>query len=428
MAGKKERGEILDEFMKLTGYQDRSHAAFVLRYSGKRVRVGSRLVIEGDAGKRAKRKRVNYYDEDVRAVLKLLWPLMDYICGKRLKEALPEIVPRLLQHGEVKMSPVVREKLSRISAATIDRLLKPERDKLRLKGRSGTKPGTLLKHQIPIRTFAEWNEARPGFVEIDLVSHEGGNSRGDFIQSLDITDVNTGWTEVEAVKNKAQVWVFEALKGVRKRLPFELLGIDSDNGAEFINRELANYCIKEGITFTRTRSHPKNDNCYIEQKNYSIVRRAVGYRRYDTVEELELLNKLYGILRLYNNFFMPSMKLVQKIRNGAKVTKQYDKPTTPYHRVMDSPYVSQKRKEGLSRLYESLNPAELKREITRLQLKLERLATVPVMASGTKQSDRVAAPKASSQLNKAPAKRDGLASLSGVKSHQKTAAGDAAGV
>ena len=384
-AGKKERGDILDEFMKLTGYKDRSHAAFILRNEGRRVRVGSRLVIEGDAGKRAKRKRGKYYDEEVKAGLKAVWLIMDYICGKRLKEALAEIIPGLQQHGEVKMSPTVKEKLLKISASTIDRLLKPEREKLRLKGRSRTKPGTLLKHQIPIRTFAEWSEDRPGFVEIDLVSHDGGNSRGDFIQSLDITDVNTGWTEVAAVKNKAQVWVFEALKEVRKRLPFELSGIDSDNGAEFINYELANYCAEEGITFTRSRSHRKNDNCYIEQKNYSIVRRAVGYRRYDKPEELELLNKLYATVRLYNNFFMPSMKLVEKIRNGAKVTKRYDKPATPYHRVMDSPYISQQRKDSLSRLYKSLNLAELKRDLARIQRKLDRLAIIPTSASETEQ-------------------------------------------
>ena len=228
---------------------------------------------------------------------------------------LKEMLAILQRHKEIKVTREIKKKLLRISASTIDRILKPERKKYELKGRSLTKPGTLLKHQIPIRTFSEWDEQRPGFVEIDLVGHEGGNPRGDFIQTLNVTDVCTGWTEMQAVKNKAQIWVFEALKDIRGKLPFDLLGIDSDNGGEFINDHLVRFCHEERINFTRSRSYRKNDNCFIEQKNYTIVRRYVGYARYDTEIAQKLLNELYGYLRLYVNFFQPVMKLIQKTRS-----------------------------------------------------------------------------------------------------------------
>ncbi|HZX14544.1 MAG TPA: transposase, partial [Thermodesulfobacteriota bacterium] len=169
--------------------------------------------------------------------------------------------------------------------------------------------------------------------------HEGGNTSGDYIQTLDVTDVCTGWTEVQAVKNKAQVWVFEALKQIRQRLPFDLLGIDSDNGSEFINDQLYRYCLKEEITFTRARAYRKNDNCYVEQKNWSVVRRALGYLRHDTQQDLEIINQLYAYLRLYTNYFQPVMKLKEKTRIGSRVKKRYDKPKTPYQRVLESPCV-----------------------------------------------------------------------------------------
>jgi len=176
--------------------------------------------------------------------------------------------------------------------------------------------------------LACWDEKEPGFVEMDLVSHDGGSARGDYIQTLDLTDVFSGWTETRAVRNKAQVWTFQALKEIRGKLPFQMLGIDSDNGGEFINAHLLNYCKEQKITFTRSRPYKKNDNCFVEQKNYSVVRRAVGYARYDTEEELEVLNQLYESLRLYTNFFQPVMKLAEKERMGSKVKKKYDKAKT----------------------------------------------------------------------------------------------------
>jgi len=301
---------------------------------------------------------------------------MDYICGKRLQPLLPELITVLERHNEFHCDRETRSKLLAISAATIDRLLKPERRKFELRGRSGTKPGTLLKKQIPIRTFADWDEQQPGFAEIDLVGHDGGSVAGDYCQTLDLTDIATTWTETKAVRNKAQAFVFEALKEIRAELPFPLLGIDSDNGSEFINQYLTTYCVREKLSFTRSRPYRKNDNCFVEQKNYSIVRRAVGYQRFDTDKQLGILNELYATLRLYTNFFQPTMKLIRKERVGSKVSKRYDRAQTPYQRVLAAPQVSQAAKQKLRRKYELLNPAALKRRLMRLQDRLLKSTAV----------------------------------------------------
>lgn len=372
-ATKKEKGTILGEYIQLTGY-NRCYAAFLLRNHGRGMRINNHTVLVGDCRKKVKRTRDRTYDGEVVRVLKKIWQIMGYICGKRLKPALKEVIPVLEKHKEIELDKVVREKLFKISAATIDRVLAPERKKMTLRQRARTKPGTLLKHQIPVRTFSEWDEQRPGFVEIDLVGHEGGDPNKDYIQTLDMTDICTGWTETQAVKNKARVWVFEALKDIRKRLPFKLLGIDSDNGGEFINGHLVDYCENEKITFTRARPYRKNDNCYVEQKNYSVVRRAVGYHRYDTTWQLRLLNQLYSRLRLYTNYFQPVMKLKEKIRVGSRVKKKYDRPRTPYQRVLESPLVEEEDKKKLNQEYAKLNLAELRRQITTLQIKLRKLA------------------------------------------------------
>jgi len=372
-SNKKEKGKILEEFLELTGYT-RSYASYLLGSHGKKLRITSNVVIVGDVRKKTKRNRDKIYDSRVLDALKKIWFIMDCICGKRLAPMLGELIGVLERFGEIEFESEVREKLLNISPATIDRLLVEERKKQTLVSRSKTKPGTLLKHKIPIRMFSQWDDKRAGFVEMDLVGHEGGDSFGDYIQTLDITDVCTGWTETQAVRNRAQVWVFEALKQIRERLPFKLLGIDSDNGGEFINDQLYRYCQSEQITFTRGRPYRKNDSCYVEQKNYSVVRRAVGYLRYDTVEQLEIINELYGYLRLYTNYFQPVMKLIEKTRIGSRVRKKHDKPKTPYQRVLESLNVEEKKKKVLRSEYAKLNPAELKRQITRLQTKLRKLA------------------------------------------------------
>jgi len=285
-----------------------------------------------------------------------------------------EAIKKLTKHKEIDISPETKQKLLKISESTIDRLLKPEKDRYRLgKGRKGTKPGTLLKKAIPIRTFADWNEKKPGYLEADLVGHDGGNSSGDFAQSLNFVDILTGWDESAACINKAQVHVFEAIKATSVRFPFAIAGIDSDNGSEFINAQMLRYCIENKITFTRSRAYKKNDSCYVEQKNYSIVRRAVGYLRYDTQEEVDILNELYIYLGQYCNFFIPAQKLVSKTRKGSKVTKKYDEAKTPYRRVLECYGINDKIKEKLKVKYDSLNPAELKRKISVLQNKLLKL-------------------------------------------------------
>jgi hypothetical protein len=282
--------------------------------------------------------------------------VLDYICGKRLQPALPELLEVLERHNELHCDRLTKEKLLRISAATIDRLLRSERRKYELRGQARTKPARCSN--IRFRFVPLLNGmSNSRLWEIDLVSHEGGVAAGNYCQTLDLTDVATTWTETRAVRNKAQANVFAALQKVRKDLPFALLGLDSDNGSEFINDQLLKYCRQEKITFTRSRPYRKNDNCFVEQKNYSIVRRAVGYARYDTDEQCELLNELYSYLRLYTNFFLPTMKLKSKERIGSRVKKCYDQALTPYQRVLQTKLVSQKTKDQLRAKYRLLNPA-----------------------------------------------------------------------
>jgi IS30 family transposase len=366
----------LDEFVETTGYH-RVYAARVLRGHGKRVEFEPGVVLEGSVRAKKRRVRPCEYGPEVVKALKKVWRVMDYVCGKRLAAALPEVVPRLVRCGEFKVSRAVQDKLMRISAATIDRALAAERRKYALKGRGRTKPGTLLKHQIPVRTFAQWNDAEPGFLEVDLVAHDGGSSHGEYCQILDATDVATGWSEQIAVPTKAQCWVFQALKEIRRRLPFELRGLDSDNGSEFINHQLTKYCTQEKLTFTRSRASRKNDNCFVEQKNWSIVRRYSGYGRYEGDQACRILNELYEVVRDFVNFFLPSAKLIEKVRDGARLTKRYDTPQTPYRRVLASPHVPQVVKRRLKRRYATLNPAALKRDIDRLY---KRLVTLTVRA------------------------------------------------
>jgi hypothetical protein len=371
---KKVKQQILDEFCETTGYC-RGYARYVLRNHGRQVWLGGKRTIVGDACKRQQRVKPRVYDEQVLKQLLKLWELLNYVCGKRLVAIMPELIAKLEQFGELRLSASSKEKLLRISAATVDRLLQPERRKQQLRRRSQTKPGTLLKHQIPIRTFAEWDERQPGFVEMDLVAHDGGLALGDYCQTLDLTDVCSGWTETEAVPNKAQVWVFAAIQQLRERLPFPLRGLDSDNGSEFINSDLLRYCEQQHLTFTRARPYRKNDNCYVEQKNYSVVRQTVGYQRFDTAAELMVLRQLYKTLRLYTNFFQPTMKLKSKQRFGSRVKKSYHAPQTPYQRVLACAEVTAADKKKLQRQYRLLNPAALKRELDKQRQELFRLAS-----------------------------------------------------
>lgn len=363
-AGRTEKGAILTQLCALTRWS-RRHARRTLMATA----LGKKPVV------RSHRARSVTYGPEVKEPLTKVWAIMGTPCGKRMAPFMEEMICALIRHGELDLSDDVRDKLLTISAATIDRLLVLERKRLSLAGRSHTKPGSLLKSQIPIRTFAEWDDGRPGFCEVDLVAHDGGDASGDYCQTLTMTCVASGWTETAAVLNKAHRHVFAALKTLRSQLPFLLHGLDSDNGGEFINYALFDYCTDEKITFTRSRSYRKNDNCFVEQKNWSVVRTQVGYARYDTQVECDVLNALYGHLRLMTNFFAPQMKLLRKTRQGSRVTKKYSVAQAPYQRILASSDVSSATKAELRRLSLTLNPAQLQRDIAHCRDRLVQLAT-----------------------------------------------------
>lgn len=353
-ATKKNKIAILNEFVATTSYH-RKHASALL--GGKRQ--------WRDASQPLRRARRALYTEEDRRTLLLLVALFDDIGSKRLRIALNNELANLRRNGHLKISRRCFQHLQQVSPSTMDRWRRAVRRPGR-KVRGGTKPGTLLKHQIPIRTYADWDDKRPGFGEMDLVQHDGGNNKGDFACTLTFTDVVTSWTELAATRNKAQVHVFAALETERTRLPFPLLGLDSDNGSEFINDELKRYCEREQITFTRGRVGRKNDNAFVEEKNWSVVRRLVGYARYDTPTQVAQLNALYRMYCVYFNHFLPVTKLLKTERQGSRVKKIYDAPKTPYQRVLDAPEVSDATKAKLRRAHAKLDVVVLKRQVDEL--------------------------------------------------------------
>ena len=271
-----------------------------------------------------------------------------------------------------------------MSPSTIDRLLQPWR---RLGGRhplSSTRQGSLLKSSIPIRTFADWTDDGPGFVDVDLVAHCGESTEGFYLNTLCAVDVASGWSECMGVWGKGQQRVGSAIHRIRQRLPFPLLGLDSDNGSEFINHRLYDFCYKEGITFTRSRSYKKNDSCHVEQKNWSVVRRLIGYDRYTSHAALDTLNRLYDVLRLYVNFFQPTMKLACKTRQGARVHKVYNTARTPYQRLLDSGVLTSAKHSELAAIYRGFNPVLLLSQLNGHLEKLWKLAERPTSIAKVK--------------------------------------------
>jgi len=349
-ARRTEKQKILDEFTSATGYH-RKHAIRVL--SNQR-QVQNRL-----KGKNKTYKRL--YDGEVVQALEQIWEIYGQICSKRLQPILPEAIKVLERCQEIELSKETKELLLKISSASIDRYLRPSRCKSQ-HGLSTTKPGSLLKALIPVHTFTEWDEEQPGFMEIDLVAHCGNTTEGRYLNTLTCTDIATGWTEVTALAHRSQQAVSTAIHHMRQRLPFCLLGIDSDNGSEFINDTLYRYCLDQKITFTRSRPYQKNDQAHVEQKNWSVVRHTVGYDRWETEQELAVLESVYDDLRLYINFFQPSFKLIAKERIGNRTRKRYDTAKTPYQRVLERKDVSLEAKAKLMNLYFQLNPAELRRQ------------------------------------------------------------------
>jgi hypothetical protein len=345
-AGKK---QILDEFVETTGYH-RKYAIRVLKHGPKPKGL-----------KKPGRRKV--YQGEVVQVLEQIWEIYGRICSKRLHPFLSEGVQILERCDELSLSPEIKQLLLSMSRATIDRCLKKARFIHPQHGLSTTKPGSLLKQAIPIRTFTPWEDEHPGFLEIDLVAHCGSTVAGIYLNTLTATDIATGWTECRALANKTQAAVSKAIEELRQELPFPLLGLDSDNGSEFINATLYRYCLTEQITFTRSRPYQKNDQAHVEQKNWSVVRHTVGYDRMETPAELELLNSIYSDLRLYINFFQPVLKLVGKDRVDGKTIRKYDQAKTPFRRVLNLEDLPLDIKAGLMNQYMQLNPVTLRASI-----------------------------------------------------------------
>lgn len=349
---KKEKGAILDEYCRNSG-QNRKYA--IKRFRGT-VRV---------KGREEKRKpRSERYDGPVKAALVTVWRIFDYPCGSRLRSILRTETDRLRRLGELSCSDETAAKLQKLAASTIDEKLKHEREVERQKRTYHKKRHPLLCAQVPTKTAAELDRTRPGVMQVDCVEHCGVSAAGEYLNSLSVVDIFSGWWEGEVVMGKGQQRALHALDTIRKRSPIDWTEIHPDNGGNIMNYHIYAYAEKHGITFSRSRPYHKNDNCFIEQKNSTHVRKIVGYLRYDAEEEQTIINNLYrNELRLYKNFFQPVMKLTEKRREGGKIRKKYDVPKTPYQRLLESKTLSRKEKAELKDTYQTLNPAELKRNI-----------------------------------------------------------------
>jgi len=359
-ASRREKTIIIDECCAVCGYH-RKHAI-------RRLKKYKRFT----KPKPKKRGKPVVYDKEaIIRPLKQIWLTANLPCSKRLKAIIPVWLPKYIEYfGQI--TEEVRNALLTISPATIDRILKPIRIHYQKRGRSTTKPGTLLRKQIPINTN-QWDESRPGFLEADTVAHCGDSLMGMFAYTIDFVDIATGWTEQRAVWGKGEKGVLEQIKNVEKMLPFPLLGFDSDNGGEFLNYHLLRHFTdrKQPVNFTRSRAYHKDDNAHIEQKNWTHVRQWFGYQRLDNPKVVPLMNNLYrNEWRLFHNFFLPSVKLIEKERIGSTTIKKHDSPKTPYQRILESKYIDKELKLSLTNQLELLNPFELNNI---LQMKLKKI-------------------------------------------------------
>lgn len=369
-----ERSQILDTVVEATGYH-RKYALTLLRQGVPRKRPSLR-----------RRGRPPTYSTQVIAALQVAAEATGWICGKRLAPFLAELVPALEREGALHLTTEVRTALFGLSAATIDRRLARARREAKPFGLGTTKPGSLLKRQIPIKTYTPWDEQEPGFCEIDLVAHCGTTTAGSYVCTLDVTDVATGWTELVAVVNRDQERVRTALQDARSRLLFPLRGIDSDNGSEFLNGQLLAYCAREHLTFTRCRPYHKDDQAHVEQKNWNVVRQLIGYDRYEGEAACAQLNRIYALLHVYVNGYLPVMKLVGKEREGATVRKRYDQAKTPYRRALEAGVVPAAQREAFEQALTMQGPMALRRQILREVERLWDLAPSgkkPVAAAAT---------------------------------------------
>jgi len=359
-AGRIERGRILDEFVAVTGYH-RKHAMRVLRL-GRTV------------SRHARRPGRRLYGEAVREALILLWEASDRVCGKRLKALLPVLIAAMERHSRLELDPLVRTAVIAMSAATIDRALAPCREASGRRRRWPSAGVPSVRREIPVRTFADWSDPPPGFVEADLVVHSGPSTRGSYVQTLVLTDIASGWTECGALLVREQHLLTEVLDKLKAAMPFALAGIDTDNDSVFINETLKAYCEANRIEFTRSRPYRKNDQAYVEQKNGAVVRRLVGYRRLAGLTAARELARLYASARLFVNFFQPSFKLLEKRRDGAVVRKRYDPPATPCQRLLADTRIPQEVRTKLEALQKQLDPVSLLHDIRHRQRRLVMLA------------------------------------------------------
>jgi hypothetical protein len=362
-----QKSQILDEFVAATGYA-RKYAIHLLTQP------------ELPPVQPLTRPRPRRYGPEVQAALELAWVAANEVCAKRLVPFLPDLVAALERHGHLTLSEETRTQLLRISPATADRLLQARRRQGQPRGISTTKPGALLKRHVPVRTFTDWNDARPGFLEADLVAHCGTRAEGSYLYSLVLTDVATGWTECLPLLYRSQEAVLQALNTARRLLPFPLLGLDTDNGSEFLNQQVLRYCEREQITFTRGRAYKKNDQCYVEQKNGSIVRALVGYDRFEGEQSYRQLAARYRAVRLYVNGFQPSMKLRTKHREGSKVSRTYHDARTPLQRLVASAALPKDTQDRLVALFQALDPVRLLHQLHALQEALWQHAILPTSA------------------------------------------------
>ena len=361
-ASRADKEKILDEFTEVTGFH-RKHAIRALQQQAKQP-------TEIPA-----RSRV--YDEAVVQALTILWEAADRICGKRLRPAIPALLAAMERHGHLALAPEIRERVLKASAATIDRLLASAREASR-QGRRRTTINTPLRKSIAVRTFADWNDPPPGFFEMDMVAHCGKSVAGSHVHSLVLTDIASGWTEACALVVREQTLITVKAGEVRTRLPFPMLGLDVDNDSAFINETLVGFCKDGKIELTRSRAYKKNDQAWIEQKNGSVVRRLVGYGRLEGEGSAAVLDELHRHARLYVNFFLPCFKLKSKTRVGAKVSKKYEPPVTPYERLLANPQMTDGQKDALRETFNSLDPVRLLRDIRTIQ---HRLTTLEVSNS-----------------------------------------------
>jgi hypothetical protein len=356
-ATRAEKHRLLDEVVAVTGIHRKAAIRLLRRAPRPRVQPGP-------GG------RPRTYGPAVAAAVEVLWQASGRIGAHRLQPFVPELLDRLLRCGELTVPPTVDKLVRQASRPTLARLLGPARAQYPLRGAPITRPGTVLKHEIPIRTFTEWTDARPGFLEVDLVAHCGSSTEGFFLCTLCAVDIATAWIELEPVWGKGQVRVGGAVDHVRTRLPMPMLGLDSDNGSEFINRSLRDYCRRHAITFTRSRPWKKNDSAHVEQKNGAVVRQLIGYDRFASRAAYGQLRRVYRLARLHVNFFQPVEKLVTKTRQGARSRRVYDRAQTPYQRLCATDVLSDDTRRELEALYQSLNPLQLRRALER---ELDRL-------------------------------------------------------